>query len=214
MSRLFFILIIAFGISFSGCNTGDSYTYAIIETDYGEMKLKLYNDTPRHRDNFIKLANEGFYEDLLFHRIIRGFMIQGGDPDSGNATPDQRLGGGGPGYQIEHEIGHPHFKGALCAARTPNPEKKSSGCQFYIVHGKKLSDAEINGFEKRKNITYTPEQRALYKEIGGTPALDMDYTVYGELVEGYDVLDKIATVQTKPGDRPVEDVKMKVKILN
>ncbi|MEM9820179.1 MAG: peptidylprolyl isomerase [Bacteroidota bacterium] len=213
MKRVFYLALFAFGLMLAACGS-DGHTYAEITTDFGTMKVKLYNDTPLHRDNFIKLANEGFYEGLLFHRVINGFMVQGGDPDSKNAPPEMQLGGGGPGYQIPAEIGRPHIKGALAAARTQNPEKKSSGCQFYIVHGKTVPQSQLAGLEKQKKIKYNPEQVKLYSKIGGAPFLDMEYTVFGELVEGFEVLDKIATVPTKPGDRPVEDVKMDVKILN
>lgn len=207
---LFLIFALAFA---SGCDTGDGNTYALVETEYGNMKLRLFNSTPGHRDNFVKLANEGFYDSLLFHRVINGFMIQGGDPDSKNAAAGQRLGGGGPGYTIPHEIGAPHIKGALAAARTSNPEKNSSGCQFYIVHGKPQSDAQLDNFQRQKNITYSEEQRKLYKELGGSPMLDMEYTVYGEVVEGMEVIDAIAKVQKDGSDRPLQDVRMKVRIL-
>lgn len=207
---LFLILALAFA---SSCNPGDGSTYALVETEFGNMKLRLFNSTPQHRDNFIKLANEGFYDSLMFHRVIDGFMIQGGDPDSKNATPGQRLGGGGPGYTVPAEIGAPHIKGALAAARTQNPEKRSSGCQFYIVHGKPQSDAQLDNFQRQKNITYGEEQRKLYKELGGSPMLDMEYTVYGEVVEGLDIIDKIAKVMKDRSDRPTEDVRMKVRIL-
>jgi len=215
MKKQFTIYLVAlvFILSIGACDTPEKFTYAVVETEMGNMKLKLYNDTPRHRDNFIKLANEGFYDDLLFHRVMNGFMLQGGDPESKGAAPDARLGSGGLGYTIDHEIGRPHFKGALAAARTPNPEKKSSSCQFYIVQGRTMSDSQLDQVQLQKGITYTEEQRKLYKEIGGTPMLDMDYTVYGEVVEGMDVIDKICAVQTAPGDRPVKDVKMKVKIV-
>ena len=212
MNRLFLILGL-FVLTFSACNN-DGHTYAEIETDYGTIKVKLYNSTPKHRDNFIKLANEGFYDDLLFHRVINGFMIQGGDPNSKDAAPDVRLGGGGPGYQIDAEIGGLHIKGALAAARNTNPEKRSSGSQYYIVHGRPQTDASLDAIEKNKKVKYSPEQRELYKSLGGTPGLDNDYTVFGEVVEGLEVVDKIAGVQTAPGDRPVEDVKMKVRIVN
>jgi len=140
-------------------------------------------------------------------------MIQGGDPDSKNAPAGQRLGGGGPGYTVPAEIGAPHIKGALAAARTQNPEKASSGCQFYIVHGKSLTDAQLDNFQRQKNITYSDEQRKLYKELGGSPMLDMEYTVYGEVVEGLEIIEKIAKVQKDRSDRPIEDVRMKVRIL-
>ena len=207
---LFLIIVLAFA---SGCDTGDGHTYALVETEFGNMKLRLFNGTPQHRDNFIKLANEGFYDSLMFHRIISGFMIQGGDPQSKNAKPGQRLGGGGPGYTVPAEIGAPHIKGALAAARTPNPEKASSGCQFYIVHGKPLTDAQLDNFQRQKGITYSEEQRKLYKELGGSPMLDMEYTVYGEVVEGLEVIDAIAKVHKDGSDRPMEDVRMKVRIL-
>ncbi len=214
-----FILILSFcGLLFSACNK-DGFTYAEIETEFGTMKVKLYNSTPKHRDNFIKLANEGFYDDLLFHRVMSGFMIQGGDPDSKDAAPDARLGGGGPGYQIDAEIGALHVKGALAAARTQNPEKKSSGSQYYIVQGKPQSDGALDAIEAQKGVKYSPEQRELYKTLGGTPQLDNEYTVYGEVVEGLEVVDKIAAVATNGNppqgtSRPLEDVKMKVRILN
>lgn len=186
-----------------------------VSTDFGKMKIKLYNETPQHRDNFIKLAGEGFYDGLLFHRVISGFMIQGGDPGSKNATPEMMLGAGDVGYKVPAEINPAliHKKGTLCAARDGNPEKASSGCQFYIVQGKVMSDIELDQMEQRMGTKYTPAQREIYKTVGGTPFLDNNYTVYGEVIEGMDVIDKIAAVKTKPGDRPVEDVKMTVKVI-
>ena len=186
-----------------------------IETSMGSMIVLLYSSTPNHRDNFIKLAEEGFYDDLLFHRIINGFMIQGGDPNSRNARPNARLGNGGPGYQLMPEFVDSlvHVKGALCAARTNNPQKKSSGSQFYIVHGTQLTDTQLDQLEKRRGFKYTPEQRKMYKTYGGTPHLDKDYVVYGKVISGLDVVDKIAATPKNPGDRPVEDVKMKVRVI-
>ena len=207
-----FILLAFCALTIFSCNN-DPRTYAVIETSFGDMKVVLYDETPGHRDNFIKLANENFYDSLLFHRVISGFMIQGGDPDSRDAKPGQNLGGGGPGYTIPHEIGSPHIKGTLAAARTNNPEKRSSGCQFYITHGKVQTDAALDRFQKQKGITYNETQRELYKTIGGTPMLDMEYTVFGEVVEGLEIVDKIANVAKAPGDRPLEDVKMAVRIL-
>lgn len=207
-------LLLFISLFFFGCGGGDEFTYAEIETDYGTMKVKLYNTTPQHRDNFIKLANEGFYDDLLFHRVISGFMIQGGDPDSKDAPPEKRLGSGGPGYQVPAEIGALHIKGALAAARNGNPEKKSSGSQFYVVQGRPVADAQFSALEQQKGVTYSEAQKELYRTLGGTPQLDNDYTVFGEVVEGMDVIDKVAAVPTQPGDRPVEDVKMKVRIVN
>jgi peptidyl-prolyl cis-trans isomerase B (cyclophilin B) len=188
----------------------------LIETDFGNMKIDLYDSTPLHKENFIKLTKEGFYDGLLFHRVINQFMIQGGDPDSKGAAPGQALGAGGPGYTIDAEIGAHHFKGVLAAARRGgpgNPEKKSSGSQFYIVHGKPVTEAELQSTARQKGIVYSPEDIAKYLKLGGTPFLDNDYTAFGEVVEGMDVLDKIAAVQTAPGDRPIEDVVMKVKLI-
>lgn len=189
-----------------------------LQTKFGNMLIELYESTPHHRDNFIELVNKGFYDSLLFHRVIDGFMIQGGDPNSRNASPDTRLGSGGPGYQVKAEFheDNVHYKGALAAARQPdnvNPEKKSSGSQFYIVHGNKVTDAILDQIEYRKGITYSDEQRSLYKEKGGYPYLDMDYTVFGMVIDGLDVIDKIAESETKPGDRPVDDVQMKLIVI-
>ncbi len=194
---------------------GEKKYFAVIETEYGSMKAELYDSTPAHRDNFVKLANEDYYDGLIFHRIISGFMIQGGDPDSRNATPEQRLGMGGPGYTIPAEIGAPHFRGTLAAARTggaSNPEKRSSGSQFYIVHGTKQTRRNLEQMGQQKGIAYNEAQMAKYEDIGGAPMLDMDYTVFGELVSGFDVLDKIAAVQKDGADRPLKDVKMTVRI--
>lgn len=187
-----------------------------IETTLGTMKVVLYDATPQHRDNFLKLAEEGFYDDLLFHRVINGFMIQGGDPESRNAKANKRLGSGGPGYQVPAEFVDTlaHIKGALAAARTNNPQKKSSGSQFYIVQGRKLSDSQLDMMEAQKDIRYTPEQREIYTTQGGTPQLDQEYTVFGQVIEGLDVLDKIATTATAPGDRPKMDIKMKIRPIN
>lgn len=186
-----------------------------IETDFGTMTAELYNSTPKHRDNFVKLAEEGYYNDLLFHRVINGFMIQGGDPQSRNAPAGQMLGTGGPSYQVPAEFVDSlfHIKGALAAARTNNPEKKSSGSQFYIVQGGPVKEETLNQIETMKRFHYTPEQRKEYLEMGGTPHLDRDYTVFGRVIKGLDVIDKIAAAQTGAGDRPVKDVKMKIRII-
>lgn len=186
-----------------------------IETDLGTMTAELFNATPKHRDNFVKLAEEGYYNDLLFHRVIANFMIQGGDPDSRNAPAGKALGMGGPSYQIPAEFVDSlvHIKGSICAARTNNPEKKSSGSQFYIVQGNAVSEATLNQIETMRGFHYTPEQREAYKTMGGTPHLDREYTVYGRLISGFDVLDKIAATETSAGDRPKKDVKMKIKVI-
>ncbi len=190
-----------------------------IETEYGNMLVKLYNDTPLHQDNFAKLVEKGFYDGLLFHRVIEGFMIQGGDPQSRNAKAGQPLGGGGPGYQIPAEIKDNliHVKGALAAARQGdqiNPKKQSSGSQFYIVQGKPITEDQLHQMETRKGRRYTKEQRDAYLKMGGTPFLDGQYTVFGQVIEGLNVIDKIASAPTGPNDRPIKDVKFKIRIIN
>ncbi len=239
----------------------------LIKTTAGDMTVKLYNETPLHKANFIKLVNEKFYEGVLFHRVIKDFMIQAGDPESKNATKNQMLGSGGPGYTVNAEFNPKfiHKKGALSAARqgdAVNPEKKSSGSQFYIVQGKKYDDATLQQLQKdmemqsyipfvRKYLNdnptdmarvkkmqqthnqkdlnvlidsitnivklqhpeikvekYTNEQLEVYKNVGGTPFLDRNYTVFGEVVEGLDVIDKIAALETNAQDRPIDDVKI------
>lgn len=241
-----------------------------IETSLGKIIVELYNDTPQHRDNFIKLVKEEFYDDLLFHRVIKDFMIQGGDPESKGAPVTKSLGSGGPGYNIPAEIVYParfHKRGVLSAARQGdeiNPAKESSGSQFYIVWGKPLTDgrldmqeeqmekslqrklfnelamkhrSEIMQLRKAKDtdalmdlqdelvrqaneemtnrgpVRFTPEQREAYKGMGGTPHLDGEYTVFGEVVVGLDVVAKIQEVSTGQSDRPKENITMKMKIV-
>jgi len=215
MKTLIYVLFLSFSTFLIHCNK-DSHTYVKIHTDYGDMKVKLYNSTPKHRDNFVKLVKEGFYDDLLFHRVIPNFMIQGGDPMSRHAAPNAHLGSGGPGYTIPAEIGRYHFKGTLAAARIggpSNPQKASSGSQFYIVQGRPVTEKMLRKFEKQKDIKYTPEDVKRYTQMGGTPFLDNDYTVFGEVVEGLEVIDKIARVPTAPGDRPQKDVRMKIELV-
>ena len=187
----------------------------LISTSMGDMVVKLYNGTPQHRDNFLKLVNEKFYDSLLFHRVISGFMIQGGDPQSKTAAAGVMLGMGDVGYTIPAEFVDTlfHKKGALCAARTPNPQKASSGCQFYIVQGRVMTNDQVQMLESQRGIVLSAKQKEAYTTIGGTPQLDRDYTVYGEVIKGLDVIDKIAAVKTAPGDRPVEDVRMKMKLI-
>lgn len=195
-----------------------------ISTPFGDMIAVLYDDCPEHKANFLKLANEGFYDDLLFHRVIKDFMVQGGDPNSRGAAPGARLGNGGPGYTIPAEFNpaYVHKKGALSAARQGdqvNPEKRSSGSQFYVVQGTVQPPAGLTRFEQSiststgQKFAYTPEQVKTYEELGGTPFLDMNYTVFGEIVEGLEIIDQIAAVKTAPGDRPVEDVWMKMEVI-
>lgn len=239
-------------------------TEVVIETTAGDITVRLYDDTPGHRDNFLKLASEGFYDGVLFHRVINRFMIQTGDPDSRNAQPGQMLGSGGPGYEIDAEFRTPerfHKRGVLAAARESddtNPQKRSSGSQFYIVTGKVLNEGQLRAFERQKNLEveqqvrnelmaqnrdtimalrrardfaalqqiqdeitmktdeltaerkfrFTPEQREAYSTVGGTPFLDGEYTVFGEVVSGMDVVDKIQEAATDSFDRPVEDIRI------
>lgn len=241
----------------------------LIETSLGNITIKLYNDTPQHRDNILKLAKEGFYNGTLFHRVIKEFMIQGGDPDSKSASAGQNHGAGDAGYTIPAEFVPTHFhkKGALAAARlgdNVNPKKDSSGCQFYIVTGKVYKPAELRKMEKsinmgkennvfeqlvRQNVDkikdlrlardqkglmklqeelieeaqkivaesdpfkFTPEQEEAYTTIGGTPFLDNEYTVYGEVVDGFEVIEAIEKVKTNKSDRPNEDITMNVSVL-
>lgn len=193
-----------------------------IKTDYGTMIVKLYDSTPLHRDNFIKLIKQGFYDSLMFHRIIPDFMIQGGDPDSRNADSGVVLGGGeAPGGMIPAEF-RPnlyHKKGALAMARTENPEKASSNCQFYIVAGKPYDDATLNQVacglvQNNPDFFYNDVQRKIYKTLGGTPFLDQNYTVFGEVIKGLEVIDKIAVASRDANDRPVKDIRMKMRLLN
>ena len=272
MKRFALLIVIALYavvVSCGGNANKPDKTIVSIKTDFGEIKVKLYNDTPKHKENFIKLVTEGFYNDLLFHRVMSNFMIQGGDPNSKTAEPDAMLGSGGPGYTIPAEIlpNHFHKKGALAAARLggpKNPEKESSGSQFYIVQGRVFRPGELDSMnviinnqrkemmmrdqfnvEKSKfdsirgkndpagfnillaelrakvdsmyatgpQFTLTDEQREIYSTVGGYPSLDGEYTVFGEVVEGLDVLDKIATVKTNKANRPLEDVRMKIEII-
>ena len=263
------MVFIGVGISCSRAQQNSSEAMVLIKTEFGDIKLKLYNDTPEHKKNFLKLAEEGFYNGTLFHRVINNFMIQGGDQTSKNAQPGARLGGGNPGYTIPAEFIPKYFhkKGALAAARRggpSNPEKRSSGSQFYIVHGeifsqgkldtmqmmvnsrakneimkKKFTDAtpQLNQFranndqvgfnacvadlraevdsiwETKPKFSMSPEQREAYTTVGGYPSLDGEYTIFGEVVEGLEVLDKIAAVETDQNDRPKTDIKMEVEVI-
>lgn len=254
--------------AFAG-NAPEKETKVKIHTNMGDIVVKLYNQTPQTRDNFIKLVHNKFYDSTLFHRVIQGFMIQGGDPNSKTAKPGAMLGNGDAGYTVPAEIvpGLFHKKGALATARQGdqvNPTKASSGCQFYIVEGKKFTNGALDTMEQRMNFgikqqiftkiiskpenaalkskfikfqnesnidslqaltktiepeidsmyaksdkfKFTPEQRAAYTTVGGTPQLDNNYTVFGEVIQGMEIVDKIAAVKTDHNDRPVEDVRI------
>lgn len=190
-----------------------------METSMGNIMIKLHDATPQHRDNFIKLAETGYLDGLLFHRVISGFMIQGGDPDSKTAKKGQRLGMGGPGYTVPAEFVESlvHIKGALAAARTGdamNPEKRSSGSQFYIVQGRPVNEQQLNVFESQKGIKYSAADKEILMTLGGTPMLDKEYTVFGQVVKGIEILDAIAAAKTDGSDRPVEDVKIiKIRVI-
>lgn len=273
MKQNFWILLIILACSAVACKSGqkkdgnmEKETVLKIETSMGDIKVKLYNETPKHRDNFIKLAKDGTYNGTLFHRVIKDFMVQAGDPESKNAPKGKMLGSGDVGYTVPAEFVYPkyfHKKGALSAARQGdevNPKKESSGCQFYIVTGKVFNDSTLLNMEQQKNqnkvteafnalaqkhmkeiykmrkandqdglyalqdtlfiqaeaeaakqpdFHFTPEQIKAYTTVGGTPHLDGEYTVFGEVVEGMDIVDKIQAVKTDRSDRPEEDVKIK-----
>lgn len=272
MKQNFWILLIILACSAVACKSGqkkdgnmEKETVLKIETSMGDIKVKLYNETPKHRDNFIKLAKDGTYNGTLFHRVIKDFMVQAGDPESKNAPKGKMLGSGDVGYTVPAEFVYPkyfHKKGALSAARQGdevNPKKESSGCQFYIVTGKVFNDSTLLNMEQQKNqnkvteafnalaqkhmkeiykmrkandqdglyalqdtlfiqaeaeaakqpdFNFTPEQIKAYTTVGGTPHLDGEYTVFGEVVEGMDIVDKIQQVKTDRSDRPEEDVKI------
>lgn len=190
-------------------------TLVLIETDKGKIKVKLFDETPKHRDNFIKHVKEHLYDGLLFHRVIKQFMIQGGDINSKDAPMDKHLGDGELDYILPAEFVYPqyfHRRGALCAARMPddeNPEKASSPNQFYIVTGKYYTEMELNKMEAEKGITLTEEQRKAYMLEGGAPHLDGNYTVFGQVIEGMKVVDKIQFVDTNEEDRPTKNIAIK-----
>jgi peptidyl-prolyl cis-trans isomerase B (cyclophilin B) len=188
------------------------YPEVVLETSQGNIVLKLNDFTPLHCENFIKLVNEGYYNNLLFHRVIKNFMIQAGDPNSVNAKPSVRLGSGGPNYTIPPEFNpkYYHKRGALASARqgdNVNPKKQSSGSQFYIVVGQKYTKEQLKTLVDRgSHIPFTDEQLQIYSSIGGCPHLDLQYTVFGEVIDGFDTLDKIAISETDANSRPLKDV--------
>lgn len=268
MTKLY-VLFLLFFIGVSGCSVAKT-NRVVIKTEYGQIVIKLYDETPLHRDNFIKLAREKFYDGVIFHRVIKGFMIQAGDPKSKNSPLGTRVGNGDVDYTIPAEIAYPtavHKRGALAAARLGddvNPERQSSGCQFYIVQGSKLTDAELNEIEESERISakkksfvslvgknrllidslqkmHKVEQlnmlqqqliaqveaevkakdslfvipqavREMYKTHGGAPFLDKSYTVFGEVIEGMDVVDTIAALSVDAMDRPLNNVIISVKV--
>ncbi|MCR5465119.1 MAG: peptidylprolyl isomerase [Bacteroidales bacterium] len=217
--RKFLLLTLMLSLLAAGCEKREFHV--VLETTKGDIELKLYNATPLHRDNFVKLVKEGAYDSLLFHRVIRDFMIQGGDPDSKNATPGVFLGDGDKPYTVPAEFrleeGIFHRRGVLAAAREGddvNPEQRSSAMQFYIVWGKIFDDAGLDNIQKRLDdrtggrVKLTPEMREVYKTVGGTPHLDGQYTVFGEVVSGLDVVDAIQQVPTDGNDRPLDNVRI------
>lgn len=187
-------------------------TLITLSTQFGDIKFLLYEDTPKHRSNFLKLVREKFYDGLLFHRVIKDFMIQGGDPDSKNAKPDQMIGAGGLSYTVDAEFraNRFHKKGAIAAARKESPTKASSSCQFYIAQGKKYEESELKNIARSRQLTLSNEQIETYKKIGGIPFLDQNYTVFGEVVEGLEIIDKIANQPTGAADRPQKDIQMTI----
>lgn len=220
--KLFYCLL--FLVFFVSCSTLKVSQYVPdeplvkIETDSGMMVAKLYSKTPLHRDNFVKHVKEHFYDGLLFHRVIKHFMIQGGDPLSRNAKPGVLLGEGGVKHTIPAEIDSTlfHKKGALGAAREAdnvNPGRASSSTQFYIVEGKTYTDAELNKIEEHFNFKIPESHREVYRTVGGSPFLDMSYTVFGQVIYGLNVIDKIANTKTDKNDRPLADIKMKITLL-
>lgn len=263
-----FVVLLAAIFSCGNTKPQNDDAQILIKTEFGDIKIKLYDKTTEHKENFEKLVNEGFYNDLLFHRVIQNFMIQGGDPESKNAAPGKMLGGGSLDYTLPAEIlpEYYHKRGAVAAARRggpSNPEKRSSASQFYIVQGRTFSGGALDTLEMAKNqqlikemmreqltavqseieqfranndregfnqkvaeireqvdslieargvgFKFTAEQREIYGTIGGYPSLDGDYTVFGEVVEGMDVVDKIALLETDENDRPLQDVKMEIE---
>ncbi|MDD5569619.1 MAG: peptidylprolyl isomerase [Bacteroidales bacterium] len=208
-------IVLSFAVKKNFYRSGE--TIVQISTEYGDIKIKLYNQTPGHRDNFIKLIKQNVYNGTLFHRVIKGFMIQGGDPDSKTAKPGQMLGNGETGPRIPAEFDSTlyHKRGALAAARDENPAKASSSCQFYIVQGRKFTEQQLNDMSKATGIKFSKEKIQAYTTIGGAPHLDGSYTVFGEVIEGMETVDKIAGVDVDVNNnyRPLKDIKVTIKIL-
>lgn len=207
--KKFSCILLLLCISFVQLNA-QTYKAKII-TNYGNITVVLFDETPKHRDNFIKLVKEKFYDSLLFHRVIKGFVIQGGDPMSKNASDTALLGEGDLGYTIPAEFNPKYFhkKGMLAQARDNNPEKASSACQFYIVQGKLANDSTFIKAKIRTGNDTPEANKKVYRKIGGIPHLDMNYTIYGKVIKGIKIVDKIATVETDKNDRPLKPVRIK-----
>lgn len=215
------LLLLCSVVLVAAAGAQDSLTHRVkVETTMGDFVIALYDDTPIHRDNFLKLVREGYYDGLLFHRVIKRFMVQTGDPDSRHAKPGQLLGEGGPGYTLPAEILYPkhyHRRGVVAAAREGddvNPERRSSGSQFYVVWGQRFTDSQLGAiagdvYEVTKGaVELDASLDPVYRETGGSPHLDGQYTVFGEVVEGLEVIEAIQGVETNADDRPIEDVRL------
>ena len=222
MKHLFYLAIMACMVSCSATKKTSGHETrqerVMVTTAYGSMVLTLYNKTPLHRDNFVSLVKKHFFDSLLFHRVIKDFMIQGGDPESRHAKQGQQLGEGSLKYTIPAEFDTAlfHKKGAVAAARevdADNPQKRSSSTQFYIVEGKTFTDAEMDNMEDKLKTKIPENHRRVYRTIGGSPFLDMNYTVFGEVTSGLDVIDKIASVPKDDNDRPLQNIPMKITML-
>ena len=212
------LTLLALAMMVCSANAQTSTSEVLLETTAGNIRIALFDEAPQHRDNFLKLVKEHVYDSLLFHRVIKDFMIQGGDLHSKHAQPGQRLGSGDYNYTIEAEFRLPkifHRRGMVAMAREGdrvNPERRSSACQFYIVWGRVYNDARLMKVQERLDTTahvqLTPEMQEVYKTVGGIPHLDGQYTVFGEVVEGLDVVDRIQQSATDPNDRPLEDIRI------
>ena len=222
MRKIFYAAVLFFIISCSATKKSSvkeaSLKKVMITTDYGNIVLELYNKTPLHRDNFIKLVKQHFFDSLLFHRVIKGFMIQGGDPESKHAKQGELLGEGSLKYTIPAEFDTSlfHKKGALAAAReadADNPQKRSSSTQFYIVEGTPVTDAQMDKIEAKLHIKIPENHREVYRTLGGAPFLDMNYTVFGQVVSGLDVIDKIASEPVDENNRPLKNIRMQITLI-
>ncbi|MDR3250706.1 MAG: peptidylprolyl isomerase [Tannerella sp.] len=218
MKRIFILLFTV--LLSASLQAEEKETKVLIITNKGKITVKLYNETPQHRDNFVKLVKEHTFDSLLFHRVIKQFMIQAGDINSKNAPAEAKLGDGDLGYKVPAEIVFPKYinkRGQLCAAREGdevNPSRGSSATQFYIVTGKHYTDNELDKMEQQKGVKLTPEQREAYKTVGGAPHLDGSYTVFGEVLKGMKIVEKIELAATDSNDRPLTDIRIKtMKIL-